>query len=209
MFVVELLTSCKGRIGRLTYNLTLLVISVVNFIADKTLGPVKITGELNLPRSGLELVLATFIWAITVKRAHDLNYSGWWAAGWTAGIFAAVLLLLAAGKVLILGNPGSASLLTLVAIGLFLVSFFHVVVKLVSFAGTPGNNDYGPPPQLAQMFLNDDEGTLPQQAATAAPRAQAVAPRPTRSTSAVSPRPASGPASAAPSGFGRRNPRIA
>lgn len=101
---------------------------------------------------GLYMLLALFLLipslAVTVRRLHDTNRSGWWIlaplapylVGWTAFIMA-----IGAGK------PGSAEFGGLAAIGLlaFLVA---IVLGLVVFVfmlieGTPGPNRYGPDPK--------------------------------------------------------------
>lgn len=101
---------------------------------------------------GLWMLVSLFLLipslAVTVRRLHDTNRSGWWilaplvpyVVGWTAFVMA-----VGAGK------PGSAEFGGLALIGM--LSFLAtLVLGLVVFVfmlleGTPGPNRYGPDPK--------------------------------------------------------------
>jgi uncharacterized membrane protein YhaH (DUF805 family) len=94
-------------------------------------------------------VLASIIprTAVTVRRLHDINRSGYWYLG-------SVLLSMAAGASRAIGEPITATIFNL-------ANVIVTIILLVWWClpGTPGDNDYGPNPygdsdlnELAKRF---------------------------------------------------------
>lgn len=82
---------------------------------------------------GLPALLATIsIAAISVKRLHDLNRSGWWIVVWYFAMYLAVAEALDRGADTESPIFNAVLLAPLVALGLF--------------PGTPGANRFGPEP---------------------------------------------------------------
>ena len=87
--------------------------------------------------------------AVTVRRLHDSNRSGWWvvgpalpyALGWIALIAA-----LGEGKPAL--SPAAASLAMIAILAFLLAMLFGVVLLVLTLLdGTPGANKYGPDPK--------------------------------------------------------------
>jgi uncharacterized membrane protein YhaH (DUF805 family) len=81
--------------------------------------------------------------AVTVKRLHDRNMSGWWFVAFNLAPFAALSVWQA------LNEQSLASLpVTLGCAAVWLFFFVWSWLEIGVFAGTPGPNDYGPQPTL-------------------------------------------------------------
>ncbi len=152
MFVVELFGSWEGRIGRLTYALASLGMTVVYAIAVTLMLKIATPwiavisiGLLTLPMIYSQFVLA-------LKRAHDLNRG----AGWIAILYG-LSLVTGAMQGLASTAPGLAMVGFLIALPGALFNLWQVI-QLLFFAGTPGSNGFGPPPRLVQSLLGDSDG---------------------------------------------------
>lgn len=141
---VEKYADFSGRASRPEYwwySLALIVASIVVSIIESILGIDNMVG----PYGPLSLILMLGLLvpgvAVTVRRLHDTDRSGWW-------ILVAVIPYLivgimagmagASGSMAALGSAGMASILAFV--GLVVLLIFMVL------PGTPGDNRYGPPP---------------------------------------------------------------
>jgi len=132
------LFSFEGRITRLDYWLYHLGIVFGVFLIALIAGLVGTAmsghdGENPaLVVGGVALVICLWpLWAVSVKRCHDREKSGWWVLGWTVG-----------GAIPYIG---------------FLISLWSLV-ELGFLDGTQGPNEYGPSPkgignsQLSDVF---------------------------------------------------------
>jgi uncharacterized membrane protein YhaH (DUF805 family) len=206
MNVVELFTSFKGRVGRATFGCATLALFILSLLIFAVIGfPMKLA-DYDWPHIILSLAFVWPHWALSTKRAHDLDKSGWWLLGWVAASWGAIILMLLAAVLTF--QLGVATGLTLLGLAwlLSLASFYQVCIKLLFFRGTAGGNSFGPPPRLLQTLLNDEDWP---DAPMAAPQMQpplgrtpAVA---AKLSAAPAKTPATRPVAAKPSGFGRRN----
>jgi uncharacterized membrane protein YhaH (DUF805 family) len=143
----------SGRAPRAEYwwfYLGTLVVSIPLSIIDELVGKV---GTIS-PLSSL-FSLVTFIpWlAVTVRRLHDTNRSGWWLLVLTLPIMVVVAAAVAilgtsftpGGSGAFAGASGSALIVMAVAVVAMLVAGIAMLVFMVT-AGTEGPNDYGPDP---------------------------------------------------------------
>ena len=148
-------------------------------------------------------IMLLFLWpmlAMTAKRYHDLDKSGWWS------------LLIAAP--IVLGTLGVVSWMQdakdtgLALCGMAVIAFIWPIIELGTFHGAPGDNSYGPRlgwksllPGLARSLARSEQEQLARLAA------QASTSMPARSTAPKvakrSARPVQRRASRAP-GFGQR-----
>ncbi|AKH87680.1 DUF805 domain-containing protein [Edwardsiella tarda] len=124
--------SLRGRLGRQAFwawmGIWLLLLLVLFSLAG--------AGMLPLQAAAFLLVLS--LWptaAVWVKRLHDRNKSGWWA------LLAVLAWMLAAGNWMMLGP------VWVWALGRFLPLLIYIMLILDCgvFAGTAGDNRYGPP----------------------------------------------------------------
>ena len=122
------------------YTLAVVVVALVISLIENLLGLDKMVG----PYGPLSLIMLVGLLlpglAVTVRRLHDTNRSGWW-------------ILIAVVPYAILGvmmgmAASSGSMTGLASAGLFgIVALIGGVVLLVFMilAGTPGDNQYGAP----------------------------------------------------------------
>ena len=88
---LQTFTSFKGRIPRMTFWLSLLVMMIIQWVLFALFGGLSIMGmDFNDPAAAeqmmakmlpLYLIILVFLWptlAIYAKRWHDRNKSGWW-----------------------------------------------------------------------------------------------------------------------------------
>jgi uncharacterized membrane protein YhaH (DUF805 family) len=209
MNFVELFTSFKGRLGRAAFGCATLALFVLSLLIFAVVGFPRTLADYGWPHIIMSVAFIWPHWALSTKRAHDLNKSGWWLFGWIAASWAAIALMLMAAILAIHLGAGSALVLLGIAWLLSLASFYQICIKLLFFAGTAGGNDFGPPARLLQALLNDDETT---EAPTSAMQMQPAPGRTPLVAAKLSPTPAAPawtqaarPATAKPSGFGRRN----
>ena len=80
MYLLKLLFSFHGRLDRRTFQLVLLC----TLVSGAVLGPVLVQlvfSPLGIGEVSILILLIIFIWAtfaLTAKRLHDLDMSGWW-----------------------------------------------------------------------------------------------------------------------------------
>lgn len=147
----QLLFGFEGRIGRKTYWLTSILISLVLvFLVGLLVFGVVLQGNLNLTPDQIGQRILPFIWiflpfilayywiaiALAAKRFHDLNLSAWYTwlliPGLIFGLFAQ--------------NPNAIGGVYPALLVVYAVSALWVFVTLGFFKGTKGTNIYGPDP---------------------------------------------------------------
>lgn len=188
----------------------LLALTIVYHALMLMLGHPGTTGVWGPSQIILALVVIYPSWVVSVKRAHDLGKSGWWLFGWSIATIPAIVLIVIGFAMSAAGSPGTAIALFAAAVALSLASIWQLLVKLFFFSGQPGNNQFGPPPQMTKALLGDDESTAsdsPSVAITAQPRVRVAvptvpSPKSHTPTSGSNLRRAAAPAR--PQGFGRR-----
>lgn len=190
-------TSLEGRVGRLAFILGGIPFALIqNLVLAASPG---VLGSLLVIACGWPGL------ALTVKRYHDLNMSGWWCLLIVCFLPLSVVFAAAGGAGAHGGADGSVLIVSLAILALSICVLWHIV-KLVFFAGTPTANDYGHPPRLAQeLFGQPDEesgSTASAPAARTAPVAAAEARAQVVTRVARAP---ARPAGGAPAGFGRRS----
>src|SRR5262245_44738086 len=134
----------SGRAPRAEYwwfVLLYLVGYVVATIVDSILGLDKIA--MMYGPVTLLLLLAVIVpsIAVTVRRLHDTNRSGWWIL--------VMMIPYAIVGYLAVSAAGSADMAGLATVGLFgIIAFIGAIALLVFMvlAGTAGDNSYGPDP---------------------------------------------------------------
>jgi uncharacterized membrane protein YhaH (DUF805 family) len=162
----DLLFSFKGRINRLRWWVTAIVVALIVGIAGGVIdlaaqhtghgtlnaetGQFEPTG-LYAVAIGLLYVLNAWIsYAITTKRLHDRGRSGWWLVVQIVGIVIAVAALM-----LGLARPEHHHTIAYVVAGVFGVASaiigLWIFIEVGFLKGTNGPNSYGPDP-LAPPF---------------------------------------------------------
>ncbi len=118
------------------------ICSVISKLLDWALGMRFSAGGSGYISSALAIVLTIPYLAVGFRRLHDTEHSGWWVGGITVLAFVATLAV--------------AFLRPLGAI-LFVGLGVAVIMQLVWLcsAGTPGPNQYGPPPPTAVIPAPD------------------------------------------------------
>jgi uncharacterized membrane protein YhaH (DUF805 family) len=142
---IEKYATFTGRASRPEYwwyTLALIVAYVVISVVENMVGLSQMAGPYGL--LSLLLMLATFVpsLAVSVRRLHDTNRSGWWllVALVPYGLMAIVGIMAYSGSGLLalaamMGVIGIIAMIGAVALLVFMV-----------LPGTPGENNYGPPP---------------------------------------------------------------
>ncbi|MCW3797299.1 DUF805 domain-containing protein [Sphingomonas sp. BN140010] len=129
------------------YTLALVIASVVTSVLDNLLGWGGVVGGAYGPLTGL-LVLSTLIpsLAVSVRRLHDTNRSGFWLL-----LFMAPYLVMAvmAGMALAQGNAAGA-LASVGLLGLVVLILGVVIFVFLVLDGTKGDNRFGPDPKAAE-----------------------------------------------------------
>jgi uncharacterized membrane protein YhaH (DUF805 family) len=199
MFIVELIGSWEGRIGRLTYIFASIALAIAYGLVAVLLMALLPTALGTALAVLLLLPCIYFQFILSLKRAHDLGHGG----SWMALLYGLSFL---AGLVLLLPVVG-----ILIALPMCIFNLWQCI-KLLFFAGEPGGNAFGPPPRFAQTMLGDD--VADQHIVTArAPSRIPVPMLPTAAPrSAIPKAPTAAPrglrpaqlGSRAPGGFGRR-----
>lgn len=141
--------SFSGRATRYDFNiryaLVMLLGSFIAFFIDWGIqGNAVFTKDANLLFSNLwNLIVLVPTFAITCRRLHDMDYSGWWQAlVYLLPIGFIVILVMIFGLV-VLGNPlmaGFSALAAMIIIGVFYLVFF---IALSCKRGTVGDNRFG------------------------------------------------------------------
>jgi uncharacterized membrane protein YhaH (DUF805 family) len=86
--------------------------------------------------------------AVTVRRLHDVNRSGWWLGGFFLAVLAGIVLIVASLGNSLGSKPDFQSPIGLIAIvvliGMFIYAIWLFVLSVLR--GTTGPNDYGEDP---------------------------------------------------------------
>ena len=142
---VEKYATFTGRASRPEYwwyTLALIVAYVVIGVVESMVGLNQMAGPYGL--LSLLLMLATLVpsLAVSVRRLHDTNRSGWWLL-----IALVPYCLMAIAGVMALSGGGPLTLMAMVGV-ISIIALIGAVVLLVFMVlpGTPGDNSYGSPP---------------------------------------------------------------
>lgn len=188
----------NGRVGRLAFAVGSTVASIIASVAIVMIGGNPFGTQPTLLLGAAALLLSVPMWALTVKRCHDLGMTGWWAIPPLASLplaAHATELLTAATR-----DPGllaEASMLAGIAAIACLASMW-LTVKLCFFVGASGSNAFGPERTFAQSLFGDGTGTAGSETgpswadtalatASAAPTSEAAAVRRAQATIALGP----------------------
>jgi uncharacterized membrane protein YhaH (DUF805 family) len=147
MNIIHLFLGFDRRIGRSPFWIGLLIVIAVEAVAMLALGVPFFPKELNpfsvrVTDFAIQLVLLYPIAAIMVKRLHDRDYPGIYAA-WFIGLLAVILFTDLAG---VTGDPSN---ITWVDYALSLVAIVVALAFLIDLGfrrGTAGDNRFGPDP---------------------------------------------------------------
>jgi uncharacterized membrane protein YhaH (DUF805 family) len=132
------------------YALALTVVLVVLMIIEALVGLNKMILGVYGPLTAL-LYLATIVpgIAVSVRRLHDTNRSGWWLLLIVPYVISAVLMMRAMAAATAAGTApafGAAGILGLIGlVGCIVLLVFYCL------PGTPGDNRYGPDPYGQDM----------------------------------------------------------
>lgn len=142
--LIEKYATFSGRARRKEYGSWI----VATFLIGLVLGALEQIGVIGI---SAVFVLATLVpqLALTVRRFHDLGYSGWFAVGQiglTLAAFAALLIGvfmgLSGG-----GGGGGTGVMVMIGVGLLFLSFL-IAMALIFLKGEEGDNAYGADPRL-------------------------------------------------------------
>ncbi len=128
----------KGRARRKEYWMFVLInflIGVAIFIVSLGLGDV-----FNMVGAGYSWAVAIPYLAVTVRRLHDVNLSGWWLVG----TYLPALVLILALFFMPLFVSGVLFMMSIIFSVVLVLGIF--IATLMS--GTVGNNKYGPDPKI-------------------------------------------------------------
>lgn|SRR5689334_7225308 len=142
--VVEKYADFSGRAPRAEYwwyVLAMIVVSMIARIIDSIIG-FNVAGPYGLLSLIVMLGLLVPNIAVSVRRLHDTNRSGWWIL---LPLVPYALAIVIAGPAIMAGGLGAG--LGIAALFMF-VGMICAIVLLVfmCLAGTPGENRYGPNP---------------------------------------------------------------
>lgn len=193
MAVIALYTSYQGRIGRLTFLLGSMPFWILAIVVQLTI-PDELTVVILLALGSWLLT-----WPLSVKRAHDLNKSGWWCFGWYVAALLSVVMYFVAAAVMVF-EPVTGALSFLGCLVFSCVVLYQTFIKMFFFSGTVGPNDYGHPPRMVQELFGDKDemGSEPTSARVSWNKNTDTPPAAPRTT--IKPRSNSAPSP----GFGRR-----
>ena len=156
MDLADTFLSVKGRLRRRHFWYAAAALALAEFALIALLcwaGDVSYAEYMYRTRRATMIDLAAFsflFWpslALTVKRLHDRNTSGWWA-GMLHLLAFLMHVHLALGP--IPGRNKIATLVGLVPSALFLLLASWLLVELIVLRGTPGPNRYGPDPTTGE-----------------------------------------------------------
>lgn len=147
MNVGALLFSFNGRANRATWWLTFLIFLILCPVLAFAQQRLSKFGGIDFLSFGLGLgvnVVALYSWiAVSCKRLHDRDKSGWWLIL----LFVMPTVLLAVGTMLLGAFKSEAGLACLfAALGIVI----WAIIELGGLRGTAGANQYGPDPREAQ-----------------------------------------------------------
>jgi uncharacterized membrane protein YhaH (DUF805 family) len=143
----NLLLSFDGRIGRQQFWVGLAIVTVAEVIAHFAFGiqffpTVMKPLSVRLAEAAIELVTLYPTAAVVVKRLHDRNQPGGYAA-WLIGIS---LILTITNLIGLTGDPNNTIWLDWVLAFFFLGIALAFLIELGFRRGTHGDNRYGPDP---------------------------------------------------------------
>lgn len=146
MYLIDLLLSFKGRIGRKAWWLGFIIVNAASLAGAAFLDPAFMTEEAPAPPN-LALTLWSLAWmipgtAIIVKRFNDRDYAPWLGYGFGA---LAILFTLAEARGYFL-DPERLTLAEQIVLWPFTVLALAVLVDNGFRRGAPGPNRYGPSP---------------------------------------------------------------
>ncbi len=192
MAIVQVFTSFRGRIGRLTFLLGLVALSVALTLAFALVRyAIGSCSWYKLTMSpGFALVVRSTYAPLYVKRAHDLDKSDWWCLGVMVAL-AAMPMAWVFSFALMLGAPQAGSVFLAVTGAATLYGLVQWL-RLLFAGGAPGANQFGHPPRLNVDLLGSQEDEISAE--------RIVAPVARSKAVVHSPR----PAMAGSGGFGRR-----
>ncbi len=156
----------SGRATRAEYWWWLLAVSVAGFI----LNILPLIGSVLGGVFGLAVLLPSL--AVTARRLHDINRTGWWQAVWS-GIFLVgwiPLVIVAAGLIFVflsgdwtglgaavpVGGAVAGVLIVLLIGAAALLAVFIWMLLWLTRQGQAGPNRYGPDPRQWNHELSDD-----------------------------------------------------
>ena len=84
--------------------------------------------------------------AVSVRRLHDSNLSGWWLLGLILAALVALVMLMAGFGVWVVSDSGAGGLGVMLAGGLTLLAVIVANLWLMLRSSTPGPNRFGPHP---------------------------------------------------------------
>lgn len=140
-----LFTSFEGRINRKPYWLAVIVLIVVSIVVMLILS----FGGLEMQSRGfmiatliIQLVFLYPSTALMVKRLHDRNHPGWWAAF----ILVPMILQGITNALGITGDPLNQNALDYLFMAVTFIVGIWFFIELGCLRGTVGPNQYGPDP---------------------------------------------------------------
>ena len=141
----------SGRAPRAEYwwfYLLTIVVSIVANIVDTILGVPMLSAFVSLG-----LIIPSI--AVTVRRLHDTDRSGWWILLPVAAGILMMVLAFGALAAAMAGGGGGFGGTVLIAFILAAVAFFTLLIFMI-LPGTPGPNRFGPDPygeqNLGEVF---------------------------------------------------------
>lgn len=132
----------SGRAPRAEYwyfYLMTIIVGIVAAFIDLAIG------SSGIVRAIVNLALFLPFLAVSVRRLHDTNRSGWWLLG----VFAAFLVIgvvIGIGLIGVNFASGAAAIVGLIAFGILAFAAAITFVVFMATPGTQGQNDYGPDP---------------------------------------------------------------
>lgn len=215
MSVSHMLFGFSGRMGRFHFWMSHLAVIGIAFLIGFVVGlvgsasasshaqmnPAAVLGTIGIGMLALLVLFILPMWiffAATIKRLHDRNKSGYWVL--LTFVPLAIIIFTGVSQ----GVNGIIELSRSLIFSLFGLSISAWYwIELGFFSGVDGGNSYGGKPGagnflsgLEDFFDDDDYQTASASTPTGSVAAYAAVP--------VSPRPATGPVSRKPQGFGKR-----
>jgi len=140
-----LFTSFDGRINRKPYWLAIIALIVVSIVVIMILGFIGLgmmSPGFAIAMLIVQLALLYPSTALMVKRLHDRNHPGWWAAF----LLVPVILQAITNALGITGNPLNQNALDYLFMAITFIVGIWFFIELGCLRGTVGPNQYGPGP---------------------------------------------------------------